>query len=253
MVEDEEHFPSFEEFSDEVVTEDLDRGHNAGDKTRRQEVRRVVDTELHRNYEKLRAVYELSRAIGTAQDIDVLLERTVDTAFGLLAADRAAILLVDQNTGKPVPRITRQRSGNKREEIVLSSTIINEVVSTKSGLVLTDTGQNEQFATAQSIMSQGIRSAMCVPMMYGGELLGLIHLDSLIATNVFSEKDLSLFTSIGSHAAMAIKNLLMSERLQNEAKARIKFQRFLPPSLVEQVIRGELEFGKSGELRQITV
>ncbi len=208
--------------------------------------------DLARSYEKLRAAYALSRAIGTEHDLDALLQRVLDTAFRLLPADRAVILLRDVSTGMPVPRVSKQRTPGG-DKIVLSNTIVNEVTANKSGLILADTGASLQFGSAKSIVAQGIRSAMCVPIMYAGELLGIMHLDSLVATNVFQDQDLELFTSIANQAAVAIKNQLLSESLRNEAKARVQFQRFLPPSLVDQMVRGDLRLTKGGELRQITV
>jgi adenylate cyclase len=208
--------------------------------------------DLHRSYEKLRAAYALSRAIGTEHDLDATLQRILDTAFKLLPADRAVILLRDPATGAPTPRLTKQRTPDG-DKIVLSNTILNEVMSSKSGLILADTGQSMQFGAAKSIVASGIRSAMCVPIMYAGELLGIMHLDSLIATNVFKDQDLELFSSIANQAAVAIKNQLLTQSLQNEAKARVQFQRFLPPSLVDQMVRGDLRLTKGGELHDITV
>ena len=83
-----------------------------------------------------------------------------------------------------------------------------------------------------------MRSAMCVPLMHGGEVLGAIHCDTLLKTNVFREEDLELFTSIASQAAVAVKNAMLLQRLQEEASARVQFQRFFSPGLVDRIISG---------------
>ncbi len=208
--------------------------------------------ELRCNYEKLRAAYELTKAIGAEDDLDMLLERIVDTAFGLLPADRAAVLLVNPKSGKPEPRIAKRRQGGT-EKIILSKSIIQEVVQQKTGFVLTDAGKDSRFESAQSIISQGIRSAMCVPMLLGKELVGIMHLDSQVVNNAFGAKDLELFASIAVHAALAVKNVTLRKRIQDEAKTRLQLQRFLSPSLVEQVVGGKLSLGKQGQLREVTV
>ena len=213
-----------------------------------------VDNEqdLFRNYEKLRAAYELSRVVGSEQDMDTLLEKILDAVFSLLSADRAAILLVDPATGVPTPRLAKRLKGGATK-IVLSKTIINEVTATKAGLILTDAGIDTRFGGAQSIISEGVRSAMCVPMLHGAELMGVMHMDSLVATNVFGEKDLELFTSIARQAALTIKNAFLRDRIRDETKSRLQFQRFLAPSLVDQLISGKMSLGKEGELREVTV
>ena len=88
---------------------------------------------------------------------------------------------------------------------------------------------------------QGIRSTMCVPLLHGDELLGIMHLDSQIATNAFTEKDLQIFTGIANQAAIAIQNARLAKKIENEAQTRAQFQRFLSPSIVEQVVEGKLQ------------
>jgi adenylate cyclase len=52
---------------------------------------------------------------------------------------------------------------------------------------------DERFKAAKSIIMQGIRSTMCVPLLYNDKLLGAMHMDSMLATGAFTEKDLLLF------------------------------------------------------------
>jgi adenylate cyclase len=100
---------------------------------------------------------------------------------------------------------------------------------------------------------QGIRSTMCVPLLHGDELLGIMHMDSQIATNAFTEKDLQLFTGISAQAAIAIQNARLVRKIETETKTRAQFQRLLSPNLVEQLVAGKLHLEKGGELREVTI
>jgi adenylate cyclase len=100
---------------------------------------------------------------------------------------------------------------------------------------------------------QGIRSTMCVPLLHGEELLGIMHMDSQIATNAFTEKDLQIFTGIANQAAVAIQNARLAKKIENEAKTRAQFQRLLSPNLVEQVVSGQLQLDKGGVEREVTI
>ena len=77
-----------------------------------------------------------------------------------------------------------------------------------------------------------------------------MHLDSMIATNAFTEKDLQIFTGIASQAAVAIQNARLARKIEHEAKTRAQFQRLLSPNLVEQVVQGKLQLEKGGALRR---
>jgi adenylate cyclase len=210
------------------------------------------DADVRSHYEHLFAAYQLMRGIGVEDDLDGVLERVVACAFQLLAADRAAILLLDAN-GQPKPRLAKRRDGAAAEDMVLSQTMVGEVLATKTGVLLLDAGRDKRFASAKSVVAEGIRSAMCVPMIHGGEMVGVMHLDSLMATNVFQERDLELFTSIAGQAALVVKNTLLRAQLQGEAKTRVYLQRFLSPGVVDQVVGGKFQLGHGGELREVTV
>jgi adenylate cyclase len=208
---------------------------------------------LRRDYEKLRVSYDLSRAIGVELDIDALLAKILDRAFELLPADRGVVLLYDDN-GELAPRCVRnKRKSAQDEQVVLSTTIINEVLRDKAAVLSSDASVDSRFSGAHSIIMQGIRSSMAVPLLYGSELFGIMLLDSSIAANAFQEKDLQLLQNVANQAAVAIQNSLYAKKLQQEALTRERFQRLLSPAIAEQVISGKVEVAKGGEQRQTTV
>jgi adenylate cyclase len=203
-------------------------------------------------YEKLRAAYAITSNMRLTGGLDELLESIVDTAIDLLSADRAAILLVDQTTGRLETRIAKHRDG-KRAAMRFSRSILNRVTGQKVGVISADAGTDARFGRAASILASGIRSAMCVPMLHREEVLGVIHIDTLMATNLFRESDLALFNAIANQAAVVVRNVMLADRLKEEARTRITLQRFLSPTVSDEIIRGQLRIGQRGELRPITV
>jgi len=211
----------------------------------------ILDIEaLRQDYEKLRLGHELGRSIGLEVNLDVLLEKIIMKAFDLIPADRGVILLMEN--GVPEPRIAKSRQG-RNEQIVLSKSILNEVVQNKAAVLSSDATMDSRFSSAQSVIMQGIRSTMTVPLLHHDALLGIMHLDSMIATNAFVEKDLQIFASIASQAAVAIHNSNLARQIEQEAKTRAQFQRLLSPNLVDQVVTGKLQLEKGGKLSEVTM
>lgn len=211
----------------------------------------IFDVEvLRRDYEKLRLANELGRSIGLEVNLEVLLEKIIMKAFELIPADRGVILLMED--GVPKPKIARTRDG-KNEQIVLSKSIISEVVQNKASVLSSDATMDSRFSAAHSVIMQGIRSTMTVPLLHHDELLGIMHLDSMIATNAFVEKDLQIFGGIASQAAVAIHNSQLAREIEQEAKTRAQFQRLLSPNLVDQVVQGKLQLEKGGALSEVTL
>jgi adenylate cyclase len=211
----------------------------------------IFDVEaLRRDYEKLRLANELGRSIGLEVNLEVLLEKIIMKAFELIPADRGVILLMED--GVPKPKIAKTRDG-KNEQIVLSKSILSEVVNNKASVLSSDATMDSRFSAAHSIIMQGIRSTMTVPLIHHDELLGIMHLDSMIATNAFTEKDLQIFGGIGGQAAVAIHNSQLAREIEQEAKTRAQFQRLLSPNLVDQVVQGKLVLEKGGALSEVTL
>jgi adenylate cyclase len=211
----------------------------------------IQDVEvLRRDYEKLRLAHELGRSIGLEVNLELLLEQIIMKAFELIPADRGVILLMEE--GVPSPKIAKTRDG-KNEHIVLSKSILNEVVTNKASVLSSDATMDSRFSAAHSVIMQGIRSTMTVPLIHHDELLGIMHLDSMIATNAFTEKDLQIFGGIAGQAAVAIHNSQLARKIEHEAKTRAQFQRLLSPNLVDQVVQGKLQLEKGGALSEVTL
>jgi adenylate cyclase len=213
--------------------------------------REILDVDaLRADYEKLRLAHELGRSLGLEVDLDGLLEKIIMKAFELIPADRGVILLMEEDG--PKPRVAKTRDG-RNEHIILSRSILSEVVQQKTAVLSSDASADSRFQGARSIIMQGIRSTMTVPLLHQEQLLGIMHLDSMIATGAFGEKDLQIFASIGSQAAVAIHNSLLARKIEQEAKTRAQFQRLLSPNLVEQVVAGNLQLEKGGALTEVTL
>jgi adenylate cyclase len=210
------------------------------------------DKILRRDYERLRIGQELARAVGSELDLDKLLPKILDKAFELLGADRGVILLVDDK-GEMIPRYVKTRSGKTDAAIVLSKTVMAEVTTNRAAVLSSDATMDARFNSAHSIIMQGIRSTMTLPLLHRDEILGILHLDSLFTSNAFTEKDLQICTGMAAQAAVSIQNARLAMRIEKEAQTRAQISRLIPQSVVEQVVKGELVIEKGGRLTELTM
>ena len=212
----------------------------------------IADTEvLRHDYEKLRVAYELGRSIGFEVDLEKLFQKILDRVFDLLPAQRGVILLMNEQN-EPVPRYAKAKDG-RIDEITISNVVLNEVIRERAAVLSSDAMIDSRFSGSHSVILQGIRSIMCVPLEYGDTLFGIMHLDSQIAANAFTEKDLQLLTGIAKQTAVAIENARLGAKIEREAQKRAQFERLLSPNLVEQVVSGELVLEKGGKRRDVSI
>ncbi|MBP2647849.1 MAG: cya [Gemmatimonadetes bacterium] len=205
-----------------------------------------------RQSRKLELLLDLSQRLSGELDHERLLETIVHTAFEVLAVDRVAILLLDVASGKLVPRMSRSRIGGLPAEAVPRS-IVDTVVAGRVA-VLSDNAVADSRFTGQSILRQSVRSAMCTPLMATAEqVLGILYVDSVTATNSFSDEDLQFLIAFGGIAAAGIRASMQADELQEQAIVRGSFERYFAPGVAAEIARNAGATRLGGERRKIAV
>ena len=212
---------------------------------------------LKQDYEKLRIAHEFQRQVGLERSIEKLGEKILKVAFQLLPADNGVLFLVDDATGQLQPQAKLHRN-NKEQEVILSDTVLKRVSETRSGVLTADAIIDQRFSSSESIVAQGIRSAMAVPLLTSKdgtgqvEVGGLLFIDTRDRTNAFSEKDLKVLSGIAGQAAIALENAGLARKIETEAVARAELSRFLSPAVAEMVVKGQVELLRQGRLAEVS-
>jgi signal transduction histidine kinase len=177
----------------------------------------------------LKILYQLGAALGSSFDVQQVLEVVMDLVFEHVKADRGIILLTDDRTGEPVPRVARTRDetskdpkadtrGPENDKIHASRTIINHVMSSGEGVLSSNAMTDQRFSKSKSVHNLGIRSSLCVPIksrrldaksnanQSADEIIGVIYIDSSVKNYTYAPDQLRLLTAIGWQAGMAIQN-----------------------------------------------
>ena len=61
----------------------------------------------------------------------------------------------------------------------ISQTILDYVMQHKEGVLTSDAREDQRWDTAASILQQGVREAICVPMQGRYDVVGVIYIDTL--------------------------------------------------------------------------
>ena len=193
---------------------------------------------------------ELVRSTSLAQ----ILDRIIALTFEMTHADRAFLMLVDEQTGELVPRVARCRDGSPSHGATISRTIAATVFKDRVALLASDAQLDSRFQASESILLQDIRSCMCAPLWHDTDVIGILYVDNPESSR-FSPGDLNLFTTLSNYAAVAIQHARLAARLQEERRHRERLQRYHSPRVIERILEGENEAGASfiAQERQISV
>lgn len=175
----------------------------------------VVDTrnagrsELENTVHRLHAMAQVSIALGAVTDQATLIDKIMNLIFDLFPlAERAFIMLRGTERDPPRPVAARRRAGavEDPEQVRISHTIVDEVMVRKRAILSVDTLADRHFAAHESIVAQAIHSVMCVPLILGEEVLGLIQVDTSSDPYAFQEADLEILSGVCAETAVALKN-----------------------------------------------
>lgn len=179
-----------------------------------------ADIEFFRKgYERLAILYEVNSSVSSASNLDETLERIANIVLTLEKADRVAILLLDDATGKLKPVVFRDHGTDfPHKSVQISRTILEKTVSEGVGVLSADALSDPRFRSAKSVELQNVRSVICVPLKRQENVIGAIYVDCLFIHDGFDDEDLRLMMAISNEASIVVENVQLTERLVQAAK-----------------------------------
>ncbi|HEX6641227.1 MAG TPA: adenylate/guanylate cyclase domain-containing protein, partial [Thermoanaerobaculia bacterium] len=180
---------------------------------------------------------QVARALLESDDLQSLLNTVMEMIFKYLPVERGLILLFDED-GEPVPKLTKFIEGADAQDIPISRTILKMVAEQQVALMTSNALEDARLLGGKSIAIHGIRSAMCVPLWNRNRVIGAVQVDSPIHIGRFTEEDLDLITALANFAAVAVERAQLSEKIEQERKIRSKMERYHSPAVIDEIVKG---------------
>jgi histidine kinase len=180
--------------------------------------------------QKLRAVLEINRALGSSLDVDDVLPSTLDGLFTIFPqSDRGYILFAEEPDGKLALRAIRDRAENTTISNTLgpiSYAMANRVMSNGEAILSADSFNDSKFDLSESVLDFPIRSMMCAPLMGPKRKpLGIIYVDTNQPDQSFTAEDLEVLVSVAIVAGQAVEYTREHEarlNLHRQSEERLK-------------------------------
>jgi adenylate cyclase len=201
-------------------------------------LRKGVDG-LGRSQREMATLADVGRMINSVVAMDIVLDLIMDMAIKVMNAERGFLMLKDAETGELAMLVARKMEAELKEkgQWAISSNISSRVASEGKPILATDAEKEDQFKAMQSVMAHHIRSLLCVPLkLKTGEIIGVIYVDNRMMSGAFTEESVEFLTGFAHQAAIAIENARLYENVRKETKARLSLQRYLSPTVVEDVM-----------------
>lgn len=192
---------------------------------------------LKLSQQRLEMLYEISDRLTGLRSENDLLSDIIKICIETFQFERAAIgVRWPDRRGMDWPVVHNITGADG--EIKLSRTILRQALEEGQRVIISDTSQEMPDPTV-SIVAQGTRSAMCVPIAYSDEILGVIYGDRVTTTRKYGQEDVDFLAAVARQASIGLTNsrLMEAQRqkvfLEKEIAIARQIQRDLFPETLE--------------------
>jgi sigma-B regulation protein RsbU (phosphoserine phosphatase) len=202
---------------------------------------------LSQRLDQLQNLIRTSALVTSSLELEQVLEEVLDSVCRLTGAERAYLMLRDGGArATHVPpdlnslRIRAARNwsqeGLSDVEVHFSRTVVEDALSKAEPIVTTNAQADERFKDRASVVSQGLRSVVCIPLIVRRSVVGVLYADNRIQSGLFSPNNMPLLVAFGTQAAVAIEKArihqedLQRQRYEEELALAQRIQLSLLPS-----------------------
>ncbi len=190
---------------------------------------------------RLIALYEVTRALGSSLNLDESLVVVVDSAIRLTNAERGFLMLPDEHH-EFVFRVARNAKQNDlpEEQFEISRSVLQEVAQSGTPVVSTNAQKDPRFSQQKSVVHFSLRSVMAVPLKVRGHVAGVLYVDNKARDALFTQNDLDLLYAFARQAAIAVENARLYTQTDQALAARVAELQTL--QAIDRQINASLDF-----------
>jgi len=161
----------------------------------------------------LKDLIEVAKAVVSTLDLDTVLQAILTSAMGFAQTPAGSVALYYDARRELSLHVhsglTADFVKNERWEVTPGG--LTEQVLTAGEIFFVEDTEKTPFFNNPVALNEGIRSLVCVPLVFQGKVLGILYLDDF-APREFDRNKLNMLSILASFAAMAIHNATLHKR-----------------------------------------
>ncbi len=172
--------------------------------------------ERERKIAELATINQMAKEIGSSLQIDELLQLIYNQVTQVMSTRNFLITLYDERRQEIQYRFMREHGRSvTRPTRKLGPGFISQIVDSRQPLLINYDSGRYAAERGWEHVGEPSRSWLGVPMVSGDQVLGVIAVQSYETEGAYDTDDLSLLSTIGSQAAVAIEKATLFEETQN--------------------------------------
>ncbi len=176
---------------------------------------------LEQERNELETLSAIARTLNSTLEFDEVLRLAMERVTTFVGAERGFIALVGPNTDQLEFAIARDENAQPVAASIfatapISRNTVRRVIRTREPVLTDDTQSDAALKAQESIMTYGIRSIMCAPLIVRGDCIGAVYVDSRLTARVFDSKHRQLLLAFCNQAAIAINNARLFRKVEQD-------------------------------------
>jgi len=178
--------------------------------------RKKVEEGIKKSVEEFKALYDTAMDFSLHRDPFVILKTIADRASSLFGTSNAFVYLYDPTQDDLELKFSRNSNQPLGLRVKMGEGVSGLVAQKLTPLVINDYSKWE--GRHPELSFDDIAAIMCVPMLYGGQLIGVLGVHEIHPSKLtFSEEDAHFLTLFASQAAGALYSADLFEKIRQNA------------------------------------
>ena len=190
---------------------------------------------LNRNLELL---LDVSRALSSSLSVDDVLNIIMDAALEFTEAERGFLMLREAEGGFRT-RIARAISerGPDTDASGVSTTIVDRCIASGKPVAIHNIDESDDLSPTESMLKLNLKYVLAVPLIYKGEVMGVLYLDSRRIGHPLGPEQLELLVAFAGQASVSLENARLYELATIDPLTRLPHKGHFDTRLAEEFQR----------------
>jgi len=164
-----------------------------------------------------KAICKVSRAFGTVDSHDELLNLILDYAVELMSVRAASLYLKDDELNQMVPVVAKGLSDNYQKNGRTRPDKLIPVLEKEGYLFCKDAINDPRLDNHELKKKEGIASVLIVPTTFKNEFIGILAVFT-DKQRIFDDDEIEFIKALADEAAMAINDMRLHERIETNTR-----------------------------------
>ncbi len=211
-----------------------------------------LSMEIANNYEELNQVLENNNLFADALTLEQLIPITLERALEVPKSAISSIMLLsdDKETMKLCGRNGSRAGTMDDADVPVKGSLWEKVVVDIQPLLIEDVHNGEemdpQLYEEMDFETFASGTFLSVPLKIKEEAIGVLNVGDKTEGH-FTSPDIKFLSSLASQSASSIEKARLYQNIEKEARLRSNFQRYLSPTIVDDIVQGGRDLTLGGE------